>query len=171
VETWQIILIVVAVLVVLALLALMFARRSKAGAHRKREQAREHMQEAQVRAARADRETALAEEQAARARRERAEVEERAAVAEREARERAEHAEHDRSAAQELRAKAEKLAPDVTADHNRPGDTHTERVEQTQVVREQPGVPPQRDVVREEVVREDDPAYRDGYGGDGATRR
>ena len=169
-ETWQIVLIVVAVLVVLALLGLLLARRSKAGAHRKREQAREHLQEAQVRGARAEREQALAEEQAARARRERAEVEERAAVAEQEARERAAHAEKDRSAAQELRAKAEMLAPDVTSDSTRTAAAHTERVEQTQVVREQPGVPPQRDVVRQEVVR-DDPAYRDGYGGDGATRR
>jgi Tfp pilus assembly protein PilE len=168
VETWQIILIVVAVLVVLALLALMAARSRKAGAHRKREQAREHLQEAQVRGARAEREQALAEEQAARARRERAEVEERAALAEQEARERVSHAEKDRSAAEELRAKAEKLAPDVVNEHGRTA-THRERGEQTQVVREQPGVPPQRDVVHEEVVREDTP--RDGYGGDGASRR
>jgi hypothetical protein len=170
VETWQIVLIVVAVLVVLALLALLAARSRRAGAHRKQEQAREHLQEAQVRGARAEREQALAEEQAARARRERAEVEERAVQAEREARERAQHAERESSAAQELRAKAEKLAPDVTADSGRSTAAHTERVEQTQVVREQPGLPPQRDVVREEVVR-DDTTPRDGFGGDGATRR
>jgi len=170
VETWQIVLIVVIVLVVLAVLALLLARSRKAGAHRKQEQAREHLQEAQERGVRAEREQALADEQAARARRERAEVEERAAAAEREARERAQHAQEEQSAAQELRAKAEKLAPDVTADHGRPVSEHTERVDQTQVVREQPGVPPEREVVREDVVR-DDPAYRDGYGGDGATRR
>jgi Tfp pilus assembly protein PilE len=161
VDTWLIVLIVVVVLVVLALLALMAARRSKAGAHRKREQAREHLQEAQVRGAAAEREHALADEQAARARRERAEVEERAAVAEREARERVEHAERDRTAAEELRAKAEKLAPGVTNENTGPVQT-----ERTEVVRERvDGVPPQRDVAA------DDPANRDGYGGGGASRR
>jgi FtsZ-interacting cell division protein ZipA len=161
VDTWLIILIVVAVVVVLALVALMAARKSKAGAHRKREQAREHLQEAQVRGARAERDHALAEEQAARARRERAEVEERAALAEQEARERAANAERDRSAAEELRAKAEKLAPGVSNEHTRPVQT-----ERTEVVRERVDCePPQRDVVAE------DPANRDGFGGDGATRR
>ena len=169
-ETWQIVLIVVAVLVVLALLGFFLARRSKAGENRKHEQAREHLQEAQVRAARADREQALAEEQAARARRERAEVEERAALAEQEARVRASQAERDRSTAEELRAKAEKLAPDLARDHGQHGTEHTERIEQTQVVRDHPGVPPQREVVREEVVR-DDRGDRDGHGEDGAGRR
>ena len=190
-KTWQIILIVVIVLVVLAVLGLAMARRSKAGQVRKREQAREHLQEAQIRGAKADRENALAEEQAARARRERAEVEERAAVAEREARERVANAQQERNAADELRAKAEKLAPDVAQE--RPGTslgyaggTDPDRadqgyVERTEVIRDRPAddLPPQRDVVREERVagvppqREagDDPAYRDGYGGDGATRR
>lgn len=167
-ETWQIVLIVVAVLVVLALVGLFLARRSKAGDHRKQEQAREHLQEAQVRGARAEREQALAEEQAARARRERAEVEERAALAEQEARERSASAERERAEAEQLRARAEKLAPDVAGEHGR--TARTEQVQQTQVVREQPGVPPQRDGVREEVVR-DDPGHGDGYGGDGATRR
>lgn len=115
-DTWLIVLIVVAVIVVLAVLALMWSKRSKVAASRKREQAREHLQEAQVRGARADKERALAEEQAARARRERAEVEERAALAEQEARDRAARAHEDQSAAQDLRAKAEKLAPDLTRD-------------------------------------------------------
>ncbi len=167
-ETWQIVLIVVAVLVVLAVVAMFLARQKKAGAHRKREQAREHLQEAQVRGARADREQALAEEQAARARRERAEVEERAALAEQEARERSSAAERERAEAEQLRARAEKLAPDVVAGGHGP-TTHTERVEQTQVVRERPGVAPQRDVVREEVVRDD--RGTEGFSGDGATRR
>jgi FtsZ-interacting cell division protein ZipA len=111
VETWLIVLIVVAVVILLALAALAWTRRSRVGQQRKREQAREHLQEAQLRGARAEREEALAQEQAAHARRERAEVEERAARAEQEARERAAHAGQDRSAAEELRAKAEKLDP------------------------------------------------------------
>ena len=178
VQTWQIILIVVIVLVVLAVLGLLLARRSKAGQERKREQAREHLQEAQIRGAKAEREHALAEEQAARARRERAEVEERAAVAEREARERVANAQQERTAADELRAKAEKLAPDVTQDR---AGTNQGYVERTEVIRDRPGdnLPPQREVVREERVdgvppqrdAGNDPAYRDGYGGDGATRR
>ena len=110
-DTWVIVLIVAAVVVVLALIALAVVKRSGVAKTRKREQAREHLQEAQVRAARADREQALAEEQAARARREKAEAEERAAVAEREARERVAQAHDERSTAEELRAKAEKLAP------------------------------------------------------------
>jgi FtsZ-interacting cell division protein ZipA len=186
VQTWQIILIVVIVLVVLAVLGLLLARRSKAGQERKREQAREHLQEAQIRGAKAEREHALAEEQAARARRERAEVEERAAVAEREARERVANAQQERTAADELRAKAEKLAPDVTQDRagtnqGYGGSSDQGYVERTEVIRDRPGddVPPQREVVREERVdgvppqrdAGNDPAYRDGYGGDGATRR
>jgi hypothetical protein len=92
------------------------AKRSRVAKVRKREQAREHLQEAQIRGARADKEQALAEEEAARARRELAEVQERAALVEQEARERAARAGEDRTAAEELRAKAERLAPDVTAD-------------------------------------------------------
>jgi FtsZ-interacting cell division protein ZipA len=111
VDTWLIVVIVIAVLIVLALIALAVAKRGSAGKARKQEQARDHLQEAQLRATRADKEQALADETAARARRERAEVEERAAQAEREARERTAHAHEERSAAQELQAKAEKLAP------------------------------------------------------------
>ena len=110
-DTWVIILIVVAVVIVLAVIAMTMAKRSGVAQTRKREQAREHLQEAQVRTAKADREQALAEEQSARARREKAEAEERAAVAEREARERVAQAHDERSTAEELRAKAEKLAP------------------------------------------------------------
>jgi len=78
-------------------------------------------QEAQLRATRAEKEQALADEQAARARRERAEVEERSAQAEREAQERLGTAAQERSAAEELRAKAEKLAPGMTHDGHRGG--------------------------------------------------
>jgi biopolymer transport protein ExbB/TolQ len=118
VDTWLIVLIVVAVVIVLALVALMMAKRRRISGLKKREQARDHLQESQMRAARADREQALAEEQAARARREKAEVEERAAMAEREARERAGKAHEERSAAEELRAKAEKLAPGLADGHD-----------------------------------------------------
>jgi FtsZ-interacting cell division protein ZipA len=125
-ETWLIVLIVVVVVIVLAVLALAMAKRNGAAKVRKREQAREHLQEAQVRAARADQQQALAEEQAARARREQAEAQERATRAEQEAREIHASAHEDRSAAEELRAKAEKLAPGLTADrHGAPdGDPH-----------------------------------------------
>ena len=96
-DTWVIVLIVIAVVVVLALIALTMASAPAWPQARKREQAREHLQEAQVRTAKADQEQALAEEQAARARREKAEAEERAAVAEREARERVAQAHDERS--------------------------------------------------------------------------
>jgi hypothetical protein len=109
-------------MIALAVLALAMAKRNGAAKVRKREQAREHLQEAQVRAARADQQQALAEEQAARARREQAEAQERAARAEQEAREIQASAHEDRSAAEELRAKAEKLAPGLTAD--RDGSRH-----------------------------------------------
>src|SRR5215210_883855 len=122
------------------------AKRRRAGGERKREQAREHLHEAQLRATRADKEQALAEEQAARARRERAEAEERATHAEREAQERAGRAHEDRSAAQELKAKAEKLAPGLRHDDARPGDRRDGEA-------------------AEEVVR------RDETGETGATRR
>jgi FtsZ-interacting cell division protein ZipA len=130
VDTWLIVVIVVAVLIVLALIALAVAKRGTAAKARKQEQARDHLQEAQLRAARADKEQALADEQAARARRERAEVEERAAQAEREARERAGHAQQERSAAQELRAKAEKLAPGMSHGDGHVGDAQAADVTQ-----------------------------------------
>jgi biopolymer transport protein ExbB/TolQ len=116
-DTWVLVLIVVAVVIVAALIAVAMAKRSGVAKTRKREQAREHLQEAQVRTARADKEQALAEEQAARARREKAEAEERAAVAEREARERVAQAHDERSTAEGLRAKAEKLAPGLGDGH------------------------------------------------------
>ena len=102
------------------------AKRSRVAQLRKREQARDHLQEAQVRGAQADKEQALADEQAARARRERAEVEERVALAEQAARERSAHADEERAAADELRAKAEKLAPGVADD-----GASTQRVDDT----------------------------------------
>jgi hypothetical protein len=124
VDTWVIVLIVVAVVIVLALLALALGKRSRVAQVRKQEQAREHLQEAQVLAARADKDQALAEEQAARARRERAEVEERTALAEQEARERAARAGEQQSEAERLRARAEELHPGVATD--RPRDAATE---------------------------------------------
>jgi FtsZ-interacting cell division protein ZipA len=135
VDTWLIIVIVIAVLIVLALIALAVAKRGNAGKARKQDQARDHLQEAQLRTARADKEQALAEEQAARARRERAEVEERAAQAEREARERTAHAQGERSTAQELKAKAEKLAPGLSHDDGHVGGAHGADVTQ-QISRE-----------------------------------
>jgi F0F1-type ATP synthase membrane subunit b/b' len=116
VKTWLIVLIVVVAVVLVALIALMAARRNRIAGQRKRDQAREHLQEAQVRAAQADKEQALAEEQAARARRERAEVEERAARAEAEARDRLGVANEHRASAQELQDKAAKIAPDLTTE-------------------------------------------------------
>ena len=118
-DTWVIILIVIAVVVVLALLALAMTKRSRVGNAKKREKAREHLQEAQVLQARAGKDQALAEEQAARARRERAEAEERTALAEQEARERAARAGEQQSEADKLRAQAEKLAPGLSTDTRR----------------------------------------------------
>jgi hypothetical protein len=118
-DTWVIVLIVVVAVVALVLLAAVLSRRSGAARARKREQAREHLREAEVRGARADKEHALAEEEAARARRELAEAQERAALAEQESRDRVARAGEDRAAADELRLKAEKLAPDVSTE--RPG--------------------------------------------------
>jgi hypothetical protein len=107
-------------------LALAWSKRSRVAKIRNRERARENLQEAQVRGARAQREQALAEEQSARARRERAEVEERTAMAEQEARERATRAGEEQAAADDLRAKPQKIAPDLAADghlHPRSGET------------------------------------------------
>jgi FtsZ-interacting cell division protein ZipA len=126
VDTWVIVLIVVVAVIVIVAVALALSKRSRVAQVRKREQARDHLEEAHLRGVRAEQEQALAEEQTARARRERAEVQERTALAEQEARERAARAGEEQSAADQLRAKAEKLAPDVAADHDlqrRPGDT------------------------------------------------
>jgi FtsZ-interacting cell division protein ZipA len=129
VETWVIVLIVIAVVVVLALLALTLAKRSRVANVKKREKAREHLQEAQVLQARAGKDQALAEEQAARARRERAEAEERTALAEQEARERAARAGEQHSEAERLRAQAEKLAPGMTTDTRREPPTNGQPAE------------------------------------------
>jgi FtsZ-interacting cell division protein ZipA len=145
-DTWLIVVIVIAVVVVLALIGLAMAKRGRAGEERKHEQAREHLQEAQLRGTRAEKEEALADEQAARARRERAEVEERAAQAEREAEERAGRAHEDRSAAQELRAKAESLDPGL-----RQGDTGPVR--------------------QNDAMTAEEPVRNDDTGGSGTIRR
>src|SRR3954463_2221003 len=110
------------------------AKRNRVAKVKKREQAREHLQEAQVRAARAEQQQALAEEQAARARREQAEAQERHARPGQDAPRNHARAEEDRSTADRLRAKAEKLAPGLASEHARaradggpgtagPGDT------------------------------------------------
>jgi hypothetical protein len=138
VETWLIVVIVVAVLIVLALIALAVTKRGKAAQERKQEQARDHLREAQLRATRAEKEQALADEQAARARRERAEVEERAAQAEREAAERAGRANEERSAAEQLKAKAAKLAPGLLHDDGHRGNAQDADVTQ-QIRREESG--------------------------------
>lgn len=114
-DTWIVVVLVVVAVALIALLALYLAKRSRIGNARKREQAREQLQEAQVRSARADKEQAMAEEQAAHARRELAEVQERAALAEKEARELAARADEDRTAAEQLRARARKAAPDLVS--------------------------------------------------------
>src|SRR5688572_9412276 len=109
----------------------MLSKRSRIANSRKREQAREHLQEAEVRAARADREQALAEEEAARARRERAEAEERTALAEQEARQRAARAGEEQQQAEQLRARAEKLAPGLRPDgHPQQGPGNTPHPDQ-----------------------------------------
>src|SRR4051812_15036466 len=113
VDTWVIVLIVVVVVALLVVAALVMSKRSRVAQVRKREQAREHLEEAHLRGARAEQEQALAEEQAARARRERAEGQERTALAEQEARERAARAGEEHAAAEELRAQAQKIAPDA----------------------------------------------------------
>ena len=111
-EPWIIVGLVVLVLIVVGLRLLMpRARRQKA--ERNRTQAREHLQDAQVRSARAESERAAADEQAARARRERAEAEERVAGEEREARERAARAEEEHAKARGLEQRARELAPDL----------------------------------------------------------
>ena len=131
-ETWLIVLIVVAVVIALAVLAVLLSKRRHVAGARKREQAREHLQEAQVRAARAEKDQALADEEAARARRERAEVEERTALAEQQARERAERAGQQMQEAEQLRARAHELAPDLNSEGNRdhaPGSAHPDHPE------------------------------------------
>ncbi len=121
VDTWVIVLIVAVALVALALVALALAKRSRVAGAKRREQqrlqAREHLEQAQLRGAQAEKEQALAEEQAARARRERAEVEERTRLAEQQARQRAATAREHATAAEKLRAEAERLAPGL-ADQN-----------------------------------------------------
>ncbi len=145
-EAWLIVVIVIAVVVALALIGLAMAKRGRTGGERKREQAREHLHEAQLRGTRAEKEEALADEQAARARRERAEVEERAMQAEREAQERAGRAHEDRSAAQELKAKAENLDPGLRQDDTGP-------------------------IRRHDAVAAEEPVRGDETGGSGTIRR
>jgi len=112
-ETWVIVLIVVAVLALIAAFVLVPRMRNDA---KKQEQAREHLQEAQVRSNRAEQQQASAQEQVAAARRERAEVEERAALAEREAEQKLADARSEQAQADNLHQRAEHLAPGVSGD-------------------------------------------------------
>ncbi|MCZ2810242.1 hypothetical protein O2W15_02220 [Modestobacter sp. VKM Ac-2979] len=153
-DTWLIVVIVIAVLIVLALVALAITKRGGASKERKREQALEHLREAEVLAARADEEQALADEQAARAQRERAEVEERTALAEKEAHEHTVHAQQERSRAAELKAKAEKLAPGLAQSEG--GHARLEDGDRREVVEDH------------EAGRQDDAARPEGP--HGATR-
>jgi len=109
-ETWVIVLIVVAILALIAAFVLVPRMRNDA---KKQEQAREHLQEAQVRSNRAEQQQASAQEQVAAARRERAEVEERAALAEREAEQKLANARSEQAQADSLHQRAEHLAPGV----------------------------------------------------------
>ena len=145
-DTWLIVVIAIAVVAVLTVIGLALTKRGRAGEQRKREQARQHLHEAQLRGTRAEKEQALADEQAARARRERAEVDERAVQAEAEAQERSERAEEDRSAAQDLKAKAENLDPGLRHNDTRPIGPH-------------------------DAVAAEEPVRRDETGGSGTMRR
>ena len=122
-DTWVIVLIVVVVVVLLVVLALVHeqalaAWRSPGNGSRPGSTWRRRSCAAPGRS----KEQALAEEQAARARRERAEVQERTALAEQEARDRAAGAVRNTAAAEELRAKADKLAPDLADDRHAHGE-------------------------------------------------
>jgi len=112
-ETWVIVLIVVAVLALIAAFVLVPRMRNDA---KKQEQAREHLPEAQTRSNRAEQQQASAQEQVAAARRERAEVEERAALAEREAEQKLANARSEQAQADSLHQRAEHLAPGVSGD-------------------------------------------------------
>ena len=120
-ETWLIVTLVVLAVALLAVVFFVMPRLRRKTQDKKRTQARDHLHEAQVRSARAEKERATAEEQAARARRERAETEERAARAEEEARERYARAERERAEADSLQQRAQKLDPDVNKPDGRDG--------------------------------------------------
>ena len=93
----------IAIAVVVAVIALVGARKARAQRDEgRRIEAREHREEAGIRAARADAQEAEAEERAARARREQAHAEEQAALARQE-----------RRAADERHEHADRLDPDV----------------------------------------------------------
>lgn len=175
--------IVLIVLVLLALvLFLLVPRMRHKKQERKREQAREHLQEAQLRASHAKTEEAAAQEQAARARRERAEAEERAAMQEREASERAARAAEHHAQAQGLHEKARALAPDLV-ETQRGGNEHgtvvSDGTRQETVTREtlvsEPVVgdhrgqslhSPQRGTSHDDTVHLDTSRDRVGSGGD-----
>ena len=82
--------------------ALTGPRLRRAKSEKKQVKAREHLKEAQVRSAGAEKEAAAAQEQAARARRERTEMEERFVSEEREAQQRADRAAQQRAEAESL---------------------------------------------------------------------
>jgi uncharacterized protein YneF (UPF0154 family) len=110
-NAWQIVLLIVVIVLAVALIGWALSRRQMTA---KREtQAREHLNEARERQARAESTRAAAEEKAAQLRRERAELEQRAAQQEREAAQLAEDADRDEARAAELQARARKLAPQL----------------------------------------------------------
>jgi len=127
VETWLIVVIVVAVVALIAAFVLVPRMRNDA---KKQEQAREHLHEAQVRSNRAEQQQAAAQEQVAAARRERAEVDERATLAEREAQHKLSNAREEQAKADSLHQRAEHLAPGVSdeTEHDRsPQPTHADQ--------------------------------------------
>ena len=111
-ETWLVIVLIVLALLVIAGVIWFSRVRTQQQTAARQAQAREHLDEANLRASRAQQEQATAEEQAARARRERAEAEERAAEVEREARKRLDTAEAERAEADAHYRRAEELSPD-----------------------------------------------------------
>lgn len=121
-EPWLIVALVIVVVIAVGVV-LLVPRMRRRGAERKRTQAREHLQEAQVRSAHAGSERAAAEEQAARARREGAEAEERVANEQREAQERAARAAQEHAEAQRLEQRARQLAPDLVDSHREQDST------------------------------------------------
>jgi flagellar biosynthesis/type III secretory pathway M-ring protein FliF/YscJ len=101
-DTWLLIVLIVAAVVVLALVFMASRKARVRRDERNRVEAGEHREEARVRGARAERQQAEAEQQAARARAELADADEQAALAGRQ-----------RRAAEERHQEAARLDPDV----------------------------------------------------------
>lgn len=108
-DTWLIVVLIIVVIAALVVIGLAVSRRQASA--KKEEQAREHLNEARERQARAESARAAADEKAAALRRERAELDQRAAQQEREAATLAADADREQAKAAELTARAQKLAP------------------------------------------------------------